>query len=117
MKNKGFTLVELLAILVVLAIIAIIAVPNILNALEDSRKGQAKVSALGYIEAIEDNNKLVGTDPSIKEISGSNIDIDTINVKLKGNKPDKGAIDIDEDGNVQSATLCFGNYKVSYYCP
>lgn len=114
MKNRGFTLIELLAILVILAIIAIIAVPNILNALEDSRKGHAKVSALGYIEAIEDNNKLVGTDPSIKEISGYDLDIDDIDIKIKGTKPETGMIDIDEDGLVSYADFCINDYRVIY---
>ena len=37
-RNKGFTLVELLAVIVVLALIMIIAVPAIMNVMEDARK-------------------------------------------------------------------------------
>ncbi len=37
-KNKGFTLVELLAVIVVLALIMIIAIPAILEAMENARK-------------------------------------------------------------------------------
>ncbi len=38
MKNKGFTLVELLAVIVVLAVILAIAIPSVLNIIEQSRK-------------------------------------------------------------------------------
>ena len=51
MKNKGFTLVELLAVIVVLAIIAVITVPMILGIVERARKGALKDSAYGLIEA------------------------------------------------------------------
>ncbi len=37
-KNKGFTLVELLAVIVILAIIMIIAIPAVLETLETARK-------------------------------------------------------------------------------
>jgi len=51
--KKGFTLVELLAVIVVLGVIALIAVPQILNVVEDSRKGAFKDSASGLLEAAE----------------------------------------------------------------
>ena len=37
-KNKGFTLVELLAVIVILALIALIATPIILNVINDAKK-------------------------------------------------------------------------------
>ncbi len=37
-KNKGFTLVELLAVIVILAIIMIIAIPAVLNTMETAKK-------------------------------------------------------------------------------
>ena len=37
-KNKGFTLVELLAVIVILAIIMIIAIPAVLNTMQTARK-------------------------------------------------------------------------------
>jgi len=37
MKNKGFTLVELLAVIVLLALISLIAIPAIVGVLRDSR--------------------------------------------------------------------------------
>ena len=38
MKNKGFTLVELLAVIAIIAILAGIAIPNILSMLENAKK-------------------------------------------------------------------------------
>ena len=52
-KNKGFTLVELLAVIVILALIALIATPIILNVINDAKKQAAKDSAYGYMDAIE----------------------------------------------------------------
>ena len=37
-KNKGFTLVELLAVIVILAIIMIIAIPAVLNTMETAKR-------------------------------------------------------------------------------
>ncbi|PKM50795.1 MAG: hypothetical protein CVV02_09885 [Firmicutes bacterium HGW-Firmicutes-7] len=38
-NEKGFTLIELIIVIAILAIIAAIAIPNILNAVDNSRKG------------------------------------------------------------------------------
>lgn len=53
MKQKGFTLVELLAVIVILAVIALIATPQVLSMIESSRKGAAESSMLSYVDAIE----------------------------------------------------------------
>lgn len=52
-KNKGFTLVELLAVIVILAVIALIATPVVLSMIESSRKGAAESSMLSYVDAAE----------------------------------------------------------------
>ena len=38
MKNKGFTLVEILAVIVILAVISIITIPMIGNVIEESKQ-------------------------------------------------------------------------------
>ena len=45
MKNKGFTLVELLAVIAILAILVIIAIPNVLKMFNDSKKNSFMVQA------------------------------------------------------------------------
>lgn len=54
MKNKGFTLVELLAVIVVLSIIMVIVIPNIMKSLESSRKGTFKVYAQRVMSKAEE---------------------------------------------------------------
>ena len=38
MKNKGFTLVELLAVIAIMAIILIIAIPNVMESLNEGKR-------------------------------------------------------------------------------
>ena len=117
MKNKkGFTLIELLAVIVILAIIALIATPIILNMIENAKKGAAKDSAYGYIEAIEYNNSMsdLGLNNGYTKISGEKLDVTKLDVKVKGSKPESGEVTIDKSGRVTSADLCINNYKVTY---
>ena len=117
-SKRGFTLIELLAVIVILAIIALISVPIVLNMIENARMSAAKSSGLGYIESIEYNNGLadIADDMNLnnEKIIGDNVDITSINISLKGKKPDSGKLSINEDGKVTNAELCFGNYKVTY---
>lgn len=118
MNKKGFTLVELLAVIVILAIIALIATPVILNVIEKSKKGAAKNSAQGYIEAVE------------KQIAINLLDEDTINeitdgvytvneltnkkVKVKGDKPTEASWVEIEKKQVVSYSIKIGDYVVTY---
>ena len=85
MKNKGFTLVELLAVIAILAILVIIALPNVLKMFNDSKKNSfltetktiysevskkyisesMKENKLTYISS-EDDTKLEMTGKSLK---------------------------------------------------
>ena len=51
MKNKGLTLVELLAVIVILAVISLIMIPIIGNVIEDSRGKSFESSVRGLVEA------------------------------------------------------------------
>ena len=115
MKNKGFTLIELLAVIVVLAIIALIATPMILNVVEKARKGAAKSSALGYIDAVEKQimvNQL-NDNPEILDGEYSLPMDSTYKVSIKGSKPSNGNMTITKS-KVASATMCINNYTVTY---
>lgn len=49
MRQKGFTLLELLAVIVILAIVALITVPLIMNTIEDAKEGAYEESVRGAI--------------------------------------------------------------------
>ena len=106
-KNKGFTLVELLAVIVILAIIALIATPIILNIIKDAKRSAAKDSAYGYIDAVEKyivlaktqtgNYKLELVPTEDKELTCETKEecikdtglIGEVNKTIKGTKPSK----------------------------
>lgn len=94
-RNKGFTLVELLAVIVVLAIIAIIAVPQVVGIVESSNQGAFKDSASGLLEAAE----LYYT-----QYAGQNIELDLSDkaiikeLSFKGTPPKGGTLYINKEG-------------------
>jgi type IV pilus assembly protein PilA len=128
-KNKGFTLVELLAVIVILAVIALIATPSVLNMIEQSRKGAAESDMLAYVSEIEkqiiansmDSTKSGVNYDGIYTISGKTLTKTddatvTVDLDIKGDQPqdaDGSAVEV-KDGSVTSAKLKFGNYYVVY---
>lgn len=54
MKNRAFTLIELLAVIIILGIIALIAVPMILNLIRDAKKSAGINSDRVYMNAVEE---------------------------------------------------------------
>lgn len=57
MKNKGFTLVELLAVIVVLGLIMVIAVPSTINILEKNKKESFIADAKKIVRRVEQEDK------------------------------------------------------------
>ena len=93
MKNKGFTLVELLAVIVILAVISLIATPMVLKVIENAKKGSYIESARGILDAAEKY--------TVMNFQGKEtIDL-TNDTKLsyKGKKPSSGTLLIDEKGH------------------
>ena len=123
-KNKGFTLVELLAVIVILAIIALIAPPIILNVISDAKKQAALESFKGYIDGaekaivlneFEDEKDTTFPDPNSNGCYNLK-DLDK-KINIKGTKPtiagDSKACF--ESGVVTSITgLTFSGYEVKY---
>lgn len=115
MKQKGFTLVELLAVIVILAIIAVIAIPKILNIVEDSKKNAAKSSALGYIDAVEkkiatnlttsNNNNITTGAYTINELKEKN-------VRVSGAAPSEGWL-IVSNNKVVSYSFKINGYYIN----
>ena len=112
-KNKGFTLVELLAVIVILALIALIATPIILNVINDAKKQAAKDSAYGYMDAVE--KYIVSSeleDKSIKDGTYSVEELNSMGVSVKGSTPDNGNIEI-KNKEVKSYDIGIDGYAVS----
>ena len=104
MKNKGFTLVELLAVIVVLAIISIITIPMIGNVIEESREAAFKDSVLSAFNSVEyyvmDNN--------LGDIPENGIEVKLLN--LKNNNFKSGKIVKNSLGLLTAEFLSDGNY-------
>ncbi len=131
-KNKGFTLVELLAVIVILAIIALIATPAILRVIEDSRKKSAEDSMYGYIKAVEQGYVKAQMDIEAggeakdyngiyKSFSSQDIKItssgeQSLGIELQGTAPssDENNVLVISDGEIDCAHLKFGKYYVDY---
>ena len=112
-KNKGFTLVELLAVIVILALIALIATPIILNVINDAKKQAAKDSAYGYMDAVE--KYIVSSELEDKSIQDGTYSVEELNsmgVSVKGSTPDNGNIEI-KNGSVKSYDIGIDGYEVS----
>ena len=111
-KNKGFTLVELLAVIVILALIALIATPIILNVINDAKKQAAKDSAYGYMDAVE--KYIVSSELEDKSIKDGRYSVEELNKKIsvKGSTPDNGNIEI-KNSSVKSYDIGIDGYVVS----
>lgn len=113
MKNKGFTLVELLAVIVILAVIALIATPMILGVIETAKKGAAESSTLGYIDAVEKQimiNQLDSTKTNIVDRTYSVEELTELGVTIKGTVP-TGNVTI-ENSQVSNYILGVNGYVV-----
>ena len=111
-KNKGFTLVELLAVIVIIALIALIATPIILNVINDAKKQAAKDSAYGYMDAVE--KYIVSSeleDKSIKDGTYRVEELNSMGVSVKGSTPDNGNIEI-KNSSVKSYDIGIDGYVV-----
>lgn len=75
-KNKGFTLVELLAVIVILAVISLVAVPNVVSMLERNKKKQMVLDAKEMLNKYQNKSTLNltnNTKLSLSELGISNI--------------------------------------------
>lgn len=102
--KKGFTLIELLAVIVILAIIALITTPTIINVIQNSKKNALKDTGYGLVEAArnyqtEKQGEYESVALNIDYSTGTNKNVLT----TKGDLPNAGELQIDEDGKVSLA--------------
>ena len=121
MKNKGFTLVELLATITILAIIATITVPIVINVFQSAEEDAFEDDAMSLSKAA-DNYYTAATIDSVaklpllvtfndgketnKYLNNANKTCETSTERLleyTGQNPDSGNIFIDKNGDVSLA--------------
>ena len=111
MNKKAFTLIELLAVIVILGILALIVTPILINVVKDSNEKSYKLSADGYISAVNDyilSNQLDG-----KKVENGKYNIKNLDVKISGKAPSKGSVEI-YDEKINNAQLCYDTYLLKY---
>ena len=111
MDKKAFTLIELLAVIVILGILALIVTPILINVVKDSNEKSYKLSADGYINAVNDyilSNQLDG-----KKVENGKYNIKNLDVKISGKAPSKGSVEI-YDEKINNAQLCYDTYLLKY---
>ena len=112
MKNKGFTLVELLAVIVILTVISLITTPMILGVIETARIGAAKNSTMGYVEAIETAVAMASLENDNYE-DKEDYSYDEISVNIKGEMPTGGIYSL-KNKMVEVGTFCMNGYEIKY---
>ena len=108
MKNKGFTLVELLAVIAILALLVIIALPNVLKMFNQAKKDTFLTEAKTiykeiskkYISEAMKGNK-------ISDISNDNNKLELESNALKYN------VKLNDDGSIKKFEVSNGTYCLS----
>jgi prepilin-type N-terminal cleavage/methylation domain-containing protein len=121
MKNKGFTLVELLAIIVIISVITLITIPIVKNIIDESKENTAINSAYGFKEAVHDYYIDSTLDEEINlegiyTVSNGTINgpsVSSVAMKVKGTKPTAGRL-IYKNSEMISGCLEIEGYKIRY---
>ena len=108
MKNKGFTLVELLAVIAILAILVIIALPNVLKMFNQAKKDTFLTEAKTVYKEISKkyiSETMRGNKINIISNTNNKLDLESnnlkYNIKLKG------------DGSIKKFQVSNGTYCLS----
>ncbi len=102
--KKGFTLIELLAVIVILGVLALITVPIVFNLISNSQKNAFKDTGYSLVKA-----SLNYQMSKQEENENSTLNLDFSNsadrnvLTIKGDLPDGGELNIDENGKVELA--------------
>lgn len=110
MKNKAFTLIELLAVILILGIISLVAIMTITKLIDETKKNSFKTSINALVVAIENNceqSKFSDEEHISKYTFIDGVANNSINVK--GKLPDIGVILVDESCKT-SVSVSNGTY-------
>ena len=106
MKNKGFTLVELLAVIAILAILVIIALPNVLKMFNDAKKNSFLTEAKTvYSEAGKKYISDSITSPGNNEYIYCKSKTDSLNLLSLSGRGINYYIKTDSNGNVNTIVV------------
>ena len=108
MKNKGFTLVELLAVIAILAILVIIALPNVLKMFNQAKKDTFLTEAKTIYKEI--SKKYISE--AMKGNKISNISNDNNKLELESNAL-KYNVKLNDDGSIKKFEVSNGTYCIS----
>ena len=108
MKNKGFTLVELLAVIAILAILVIIALPNVLKMFNQAKKDTFLTEAKTIYKEI--SKKYISE--AMKGNKISNISNDNNKLELESNAL-KYNVKLNDDGSIKKFEVSNGTYCLS----
>ncbi len=99
MKNKGFTLIELIAVIVILAVVAVITTFLIVNIIEDSKRGTLKTTASNLLHSAE---LYFSVNPE-EELGGTFVitggEFTKGDLAVNGELPENAEIIVDDKGN------------------
>lgn len=117
MKEKGFTLVELLAVLIILGVVALLITPKVITSLDEAEKNSNMTSIKELVKTAElkhSNNEILGTTENITIDYQKNINTDYL--EYKGEKPEIGKINIKKNGDIAISVKIGDNcYTKKYF--
>ena len=108
MKNKGFTLVELLAVIAILAILVIIALPNVLKMFNQAKKDTFLTEAKTVYKEISKkyiSETMRGNKISIISNDNNKLELESNDLKYK--------VKLKNDGSIKKFEVSNGNYCIS----
>ena len=112
MNKKGFTLIEIIAVIIILGILAFIAIPQVMNAIENSEKNGAIVSANRYVEAV--NNDIADRKMKRENMISDGVKTldDLSDIKVDGEIPTSATLVVKDDSIIYSE-IVVGDYTVT----
>ena len=108
MKNKGFTLVELLAVIAILALLVIIALPNVLKMFNQAKKDTFLTEAKTIYKEISKkyiSETMRGNKINIISNTNNKLDLESNNLKYK--------VKLKNDGSIKKFEVSNENYCIS----
>lgn len=120
--KKGFTLLEMLAVLVMILVISSVVVLNFNIRTSRADEDAALANAKTYVKEaniyalkqdLKEEEQLVPATYSVNQINGSFASFNDL-LNLDETNPDGGNITIDNQYQVSTAVLIYGDYQVVY---